>query len=74
MGCATRCIVCVGVERERLSSELMVLLSSLLRKHANIGKGYEEILTNMLAPSGSKDCLIELLCKGVVSNHVSNVM
>ena len=52
--------------RERLASELMVLLSPVLRKHASIGKGYEEILNSMLARSGSKDCLIELLCKNVV--------
>jgi hypothetical protein len=44
----------------------MVLLSPVLRQHANIGKGYEEILNTLLAGSDSKDCLIELLCKGVV--------
>ncbi len=65
-------------ERERLASELMVLLSPVLRQHANIGKGYEEILNSMLAGSGSKDCLIELLCKGVVRalapwEHVESV-
>jgi hypothetical protein len=48
----------------------MVLLSPGLRKHASIGKGYEEILNSMLAGSGSKDCLIELLCKNVVSDAV----
>lgn len=67
------CLACAVAERERLASELMVLLSPVLRQHANIGKGYAETLGALLARSDSKDCLIELLCKGVVSGMVAEI-
>jgi hypothetical protein len=67
-GCGAIGLRCAG----HLASDLMVAMSPVLRRHVHAGiKGYKHFLNSVLVPSDAKNCLIELLCGGVVSGRLT---